>query len=140
MVSSIWATIQENQDTQDSVVDFPTKTRFHIAVNVKSVKNVEGFYSRLFGKEPHTAREGYIKYDLDEPPLNISLNEVPKNASGEGIYGIQSRSRSELDAIRSRLAELDYKVVVEKRGGGEPDVIAVDPEGNQWHIALFEMQ
>jgi hypothetical protein len=140
MVSSIWATIQENQDTQDSVVDFPTKTRFHIAVNVKSVKNVEGFYSRLFGKEPHTAREGYIKYDLDEPPLNISLNEVPKNASGEGIYGIQSRSRSELDAIRSRLAELDYKVVVEKRGGGEPDVVAVDPEGNQWHIELFEMQ
>ncbi len=139
MINSLWATINENQGAQDSVVDFPTKTRFHIAINVKSVKNVEEFYSKLFGKQPHTSREGYIKYDLQEPPLNISLNEVPKNATGDGVYGIQSRAKSELDAIRERLSELSYKAVLEPGSDASPGLVAVDPEGNKWDISLFEL-
>lgn len=139
MINSLWATINENQSVHDSVVDFPTKTRFHMAINVKNVNAVEEFYSKLFGKQPHTAREGYIKYDLQEPPLNISLNEVPKNASGEGVYGIQSRTRSELDAIRKRLSELNYQSILESGSDASPGLTAVDPEGNKWDISLFEL-
>jgi len=139
MASSIWATISNNSNMSDSVVDFPTKTRFHIALNVKNVKHVEEFYSTLFGMEPHTSRDGYIKYDIDEPPLNISLNEVPKNASGGGFYGIQSKSKDEISTIKKRLLGLDFQTIDDPRADKDIDFIAVDPEGNKWDVSLFEM-
>jgi len=134
MINSIWAKVKDNAVVKDSVVNFPTKTRLHIALNVMSVNDVINFYRLLFGTEPHTIREGYIKFDLDEPPLNISLNEVPKNAKGNGKFGLQAKSEQHIFNIEARLNSQNIPLTKEQSSMGGFRV--KDPEGNEWLISL----
>ncbi len=136
MTSSIWGLAKTNPaPAADSAVDFPTKTRFHIALNVKKVDAILPFYKVLFGVEPHTVREGYAKFDLREPPLNFSLNEVPKNARGNGSFGIEAKSGQVLADVAKRLqaASLAWDNTVATSGQGM-EVRVVDPEGNAWRF------
>ena len=131
---SIWGLAKTNPaPVADSAVDFPTKTRFHVALNVKNVVALTPFYTKLFGVEPHTVREGYTKFDLREPPLNFSLNEVPKNARGNGSFGIEVRSKEILLGMVQRLNEASH--LSGNILSSDADAISVrDPEGNTWRI------
>lgn len=135
MTSSIWGLAKTNPaPAADSAVEFPTKTRFHIALNVKKVDAILPFYKVLFGVEPHTVREGYAKFDLREPPLNFSLNEVPKNARGNGSFGIEAKSGQVLADVARRLqaASIAWDNVASPAQGME--VRVTDPEGNTWRF------
>ncbi len=131
MTSSIWGLAKTNpQPVADSAVDFPTKTRFHIALNVKKVDPMIPFYQVLFGVQPHTVREGYAKFDLREPPLNFSLNEVPKNAKGNGQFGIEVKNPQVIADIAKRLQASTY-------AWSQPSTAELqvkDLEGNTWRI------
>jgi catechol-2,3-dioxygenase len=131
---SIWGLAKTNPaPAADSAVDFPTKTRFHVALNVKDVAAITPFYAKLFGVTPHTVREGYSKFDLREPPLNFSLNEVPKNASGNGSFGIEVRSKEMLLGMLQRLNEASQ--LSGNALSSDADAVSVrDPEGNTWRI------
>ena len=130
-MNSIWTKVKPSTVKNDSAVEFPTKTRFHIALNVKDVTELKYFYNNLFGKEPHTERDGYIKYDLEEPPLNISLNRVQHNAKGNGNFGIQAKDSLNIEKIESRLKKEGIKIHKLNNGSG---IKVKDPEGNQWSI------
>jgi catechol-2,3-dioxygenase len=133
MTSSIWGLAKTNpQPVADSAVEFPTKTRFHIALNVKKVEPMIPFYEVLFGVAPHTVREGYCKFDLREPPLNFSLNEVPKNAKGNGHFGIEVKDTQVIDRMVARLQTSTY--VWAHTTAQQPSLQVIDPEGNVWRI------
>ncbi len=136
MTTSIWGLAKAHPaPTIDSAVDFPTRTRFHIALNVTKVVALLPFYRSLFGTAPHTLRDGYAKFDLDEPPLNFSLNEVPKNARGNGHFGIEVKSATLLDDIAERLQSLDGAGRQTRSSTLQGEVLQVrDPEGNSWRI------
>ena len=131
---SIWGLAKTHPaPAADSAVDFPTKTRFHIALNVKNVVAMTPFYQKLFGVDPHTVREGYVKFDLREPPLNFSLNEVPKNARGNGSFGIEVRSKELLLGMLRRLS--DASQLSGNILSADSEAVHVrDPEGNTWRI------
>lgn len=136
MTSSIWGLAKTNPaPAADSAVDFPTKTRFHIALNVKKVDAILPFYKVLFGVEPHTLREGYAKFDLREPPLNFSLNEVPKNARGNGSFGIEAKSGQVLADVAKRLqaAAIAWDNT-SAAGSNDMEIHVTDPEGNRWRF------
>lgn len=133
MTSSIWGLAKTNPPpAEDSAVEFPTKTRFHIALNVKKVEPLVPFYELLFGVAPHTVREGYTKFDLREPPLNFSLNEVPKNAKGNGHFGIEVKDTQVIDRMVARLQTSNY--VWAHTTSQQPSLQVIDPEGNVWRI------
>lgn len=133
MTSSIWGLAKANPaPSADSAVEFPTKTRFHIALNVKKVEPMIPFYEDLFGVTPHTVREGYAKFDLREPPLNFSLNEVPKNAKGNGRFGIEVKDTQVIDRMVARLQTSSY--VWAHTTVQQPHLQVIDPEGNVWRI------
>ena len=136
MSTSIWGLAKTNPPpVADGVVEFPTKTRFHIALNVKQVSPMLAFYQVLFGVQPHTLREGYAKFDLREPPMNFSLNEVPKNAKGNGNFGIEVKDRKVLDAIGTRLQAAQLPWTHTGSGNNQvPELQVKDPEGNTWRI------
>jgi catechol-2,3-dioxygenase len=136
MTSSIWGLAKTNPaPAADSAVDFPTRTRFHIALNVRKVDAILPFYKVLFGVEPHTVREGYAKFDLREPPLNFSLNEVPKNARGNGSFGIEAKSGQVLADVARRLqaAAIAWDNTA-ATGSRDMEIHVTDPEGNTWRF------
>lgn len=133
---SIWANIVELNPPIDSAVDFPTSTRFHMAVNVKDVEPLLPFYRTLFGSEPTVVRDGYAKFELVEPPLNISLNRVVHNAKGHGRFGIQLKNVERLDAFVQRLRGSGQKLTSETRTDGVAEFVVEDPESNRWKLFL----
>ena len=133
---SIWANIVDLNPPIDSAVDFPTSTRFHMALNVKDVEPLLPFYRKLFGNEPTVVRDGYAKFELVEPPLNISLNRVAHNAKGHGRFGIQLKSVDQLEAFVQRLQRNGQPLAREQRADGAPEFVVEDPESNRWKLFL----
>jgi hypothetical protein len=51
----------------------------HVSINVHNVIESVEFYRKMLGIEPAKVRTGYAKFDVQNPPLNLALNEVPFN-------------------------------------------------------------
>jgi hypothetical protein len=109
----------------------------HIAINVRSVEASLGFYRAMFGIEPCKVRTGYAKFDVQNPPLNFTLNEVPFNGAGALSHlGIQLGSSAEVIAMRDRWRAAGLETREEL---GTSCCYAVqdkawvsDPDGNEW--------
>ena len=53
-----------------------------MTLNVRDVEKSQEFYRKLLNIEPSKVRTGYAKFDVTNPPLNLTLNEVAFNGSG----------------------------------------------------------
>ena len=111
----------------------------HLAVNVKNVVKSAEFYSKLFSLEPAKVRTGYAKFDLVNPPLNFTLNEVPFQSAGALSHlGIQVASTEDVQSIRAKWLEAGLEVRDEN---GTDCCYALqnkswvhDPDGNEWEV------
>src|SRR5258708_8032349 len=75
----------------------------HRALNVKSVEQSIQFYRKLFGIEPSKVRTGYAKFDVQNPPLNFTLNQDSfANRGALSHLGIQVRSTADVLATRQK--------------------------------------
>jgi catechol 2,3-dioxygenase-like lactoylglutathione lyase family enzyme len=84
----------------------------HLALNVNDVEKSTEFYKKALGLEPAKVRRGYAKFDVENPPLNLTLNEVPFTDSGALSHmGIQLSSTE--DVLAMRQTWLDRGLTVE---------------------------
>jgi catechol 2,3-dioxygenase-like lactoylglutathione lyase family enzyme len=75
----------------------------HLALNVKDVEASLVFYRKLLGIEPSKVRTGYAKFDVQNPPLNLTLNQHAFNERGALSHlGIQVASTGDVLAVRER--------------------------------------
>src|SRR6266480_2013168 len=75
----------------------------HLSLNVRNVEQSIDFYRKLLGIEPGKVRTGYAKFDVQNPPLNLALNEAPITSRGALSHlGTQVASRFICD-LNSRL-------------------------------------
>jgi catechol 2,3-dioxygenase-like lactoylglutathione lyase family enzyme len=132
---SIWQDIVDLAPPIDSVVDFPTPSRFHIALNVRDVEAMLPFYRVLLGSDPTLIRDGYAKFELRQPPLHISLNRVTHNAKGNGRFGMEVEDTRFIAAALQRLVGSPFASRVRYADGNGQAFVAADPEQNQWLIA-----
>jgi catechol 2,3-dioxygenase-like lactoylglutathione lyase family enzyme len=58
-----------------------TAVKFHLSLNVADLNRSIAFYQTLFGIEPAKCRPDYAKFELEDPPLVLSLEP---NAGGKG--------------------------------------------------------
>src|SRR4030081_716149 len=79
----------------------------HVSLNVRNVERSIDFYRRMLGIEPSKVRTGYAKFDVQNPPQNLALNELPPPDSAGALshLGLQVASTDDFLAIRSRWAE-----------------------------------
>src|SRR5271155_3102128 len=78
----------------------------HIAIHVRNVARSTEFYRKMFGVEPSKVRTGYAKFDVQNPPLNFTLNEaVFHDAGALSHMGIQVASTADVLTIRQRWAD-----------------------------------
>jgi catechol 2,3-dioxygenase-like lactoylglutathione lyase family enzyme len=111
----------------------------HLAINVRDVKASIEFYKKLFGIEPAKVRRGYAKFDVLNPPLNFTLNQVPfKGAGALSHMGIQVSSTSDVMRVRERWIEAGL-ILRDEMGTDccyavQDKTWAFDPDGNEWEV------
>lgn len=109
----------------------------HLALNVKSVEKSMEFYRKMLGLEPVKVRRGYAKFDVQNPPLNLTLNEVHFNERGALSHlGIQLSSTEDVLAMRRTWAERGLTTLDEMQTNCcyalQDKTWVHDPDGNEW--------
>jgi catechol 2,3-dioxygenase-like lactoylglutathione lyase family enzyme len=109
----------------------------HLALNVRSVERSMEFYQKMFGIEPSKVRVGYAKFDVENPPLDLTLNEVPFADSGALSHlGIQVASTEDVLAMRERWADAGLVTRDEMATNCcyalQDKTWVRDPDGNNW--------
>jgi catechol 2,3-dioxygenase-like lactoylglutathione lyase family enzyme len=112
----------------------------HISLNVRDVARSIEFYQQMFGIEPSKVRTGYAKFDVQNPPLNLALNELPQLAGSGALshLGIQVGSTDDVLATRLRWQRAGLTTVDEMQTSccyAKQDKSWVhDPDGNEWEV------
>ncbi len=116
-----------------------TVLKAHLAINVRSVEKSIDFYRKMLGIEPSKVRKGYAKFDVQNPPLNFTLNEVPFTDSGALSHlGIQVGSTADVLAMRQNWADAGLFTRDEMQTdccyATQDKAWVRDPDGNEWEV------
>lgn len=111
----------------------------HLALNVKDVERSTEFYTKLLGLEPSKVRKGYAKFNVENPPLNLTLNQVPfKERGALSHLGIQVASTDDVLATRERWADAGLVTRDEMQTDCcyalQDKTWVQDPDGNEWEV------
>jgi catechol 2,3-dioxygenase-like lactoylglutathione lyase family enzyme len=111
----------------------------HLALNVRDVERSLEFYRKMLGIEPSKVRTGYAKFDVQHPPLNLTLNQVPfKERGALSHLGIQVASTDDVLVMRERWAEAGLVTRDEMQTNCcyalQDKSWVHDPDGNEWEV------
>lgn len=112
----------------------------HVSLNVRSIEKSIDFYRKMLGIEPSKVRKGYAKFDVQNPPLNLTMNEVPAltDAGALSHMGIQVASTDDVLAMRNQWAERGLVTRDEMKTdccyATQDKSWVHDPDGNQWEV------
>jgi len=111
----------------------------HISLNVRNIGQSVEFYKKMLGIEPSKVRSGYAKFDVQNPPLNLALNEIPFNERGALSHlGIQVVSTADVLAMRERWARAGLNTRDEMQTSCcyavQDKTWVADPDGNEWEV------
>lgn len=111
----------------------------HLALNVKNVETSIEFYKKMLGIEPSKVRTGYAKFDVQNPPLNLTLNQHAFNERGALSHlGIQVASTNDVLAMRDGWHERGLLTRDEMNTNccyaTQDKTWTRDPDGNEWEV------
>ena len=111
----------------------------HLALNVHNVERSIAFYQKLLGIEPSKVRTGYAKFDVQNPPLNLTLNENKFGERGALSHlGIQVSSTNDVLAMREQWIDAGLLTRDEMQTSCcyalQDKTWVRDPDGNEWEV------
>lgn len=111
----------------------------HLALNVRNVEQSSEFYKKMLGLEPSKVRIGYAKFDVQNPPLNLTLNEHSFSERGALSHlGIQVASTADVLAMREKWADAGLITRDEMQTdccyATQDKTWVHDPDGNEWEV------
>jgi catechol 2,3-dioxygenase-like lactoylglutathione lyase family enzyme len=119
-----------------------TVVKFHASLNVSDLARSIPFYTALFGTGPVKAYPDYAKFEIDSPPLILSLK--PKRACAGGPLnhlGLRVVSVEHLREIQERLQRVGARI------GQQDDVKCcyafqtkiwvTDPDQTMWEVYVL---
>jgi len=111
----------------------------HVSLNVRSVKTSVEFYQKLFGIEPAKVRTGYAKFDVQNPSLNLALNQAAYNEHGALSHlGIQVASTEDVLKTRAHWETVGLITRDEMQTNCcyalQDKTWVRDPDGNEWEV------
>src|SRR5579871_2032423 len=117
--------------------------RFHLSLNVSSLERSVAFYRILFGREPAKCRPDYAKFELDDPPLVLSLEPMPRGAGGAlNHLGFRMPDSESLVAMQERLERAGVRSRreegVECCYARQTKFWVTDPDQTLWEIYTLE--
>lgn len=123
-----------------SIESKPIRTlKAHIALNVRDVETSIGFYKKMLGIEPSKVRTGYAKFDVQNPPLNLTLNQLPFNERGALSHlGIQVETTEDVMTMRDQWHKHGLLTRDEMETNccyaTQDKTWVNDPDGNEWEV------
>jgi catechol-2,3-dioxygenase len=119
-----------------------SQVKFHASLNVSDLDRSVPFYAALFGESPVKWYDDYAKFELNDPPLVLSLK--PKRACTGGPLnhlGLRLTSVGDLEAVLERMKTVHARI------GRQDDVQCcyaqqsklwiTDPDGTLWEVYVF---
>jgi catechol 2,3-dioxygenase-like lactoylglutathione lyase family enzyme len=85
--------------------------KFHASLNVSNLEKSLEFYTALLGRPPVKAYHDYAKFEIDVPPLILSLK--PKRACAGGPLnhlGLRFTSLEALETTHERLKKVGARI------------------------------
>ncbi|HEY0322764.1 MAG TPA: ArsI/CadI family heavy metal resistance metalloenzyme [Pyrinomonadaceae bacterium] len=113
--------------------------KVHVALNVRNVTESTGFYQKMLGIEPSKVRTGYAKFNVENPPLNLTLNQSPfKERGALSHMGLQVASTEDVLAVRERWHQSGLLTRDEMQTNCcyaiQDKTWVHDPDGNEWEV------
>ena len=118
----------------------PNQKKVHVALNVSDVNRSTQFYQAMFGLEPVKLKPGYAKFDVSEPPLNLTLNQASVWNGGGALnhLGVEVTSTDDVLAARERLQKAGLATFDEMNVDCcfalQDKTWITDPDGYRWEI------
>ena len=117
--------------------------RFHLSLNVADLERSIAFYRVLFGTPPAKCRADYAKFELDDPPLVLSLEPTGHTSGGVlNHLGFRMPDSTALVAMQRRLGEAG---IVSRREEGVECCYArqtkfwvTDPDNTLWEVYTLD--
>ena len=118
-------------------------SRVHVSLDVNDIEESARFYSALFGMTPTKQKPGYAKFDVDEPAINLTLQES-RHCCLQGLshMGIRVNSTDEVLALKQRLEQAGLKTRDEMNTtccyALQDKIWLTDPTGYRWEVYVFK--
>lgn len=111
----------------------------HISLNVKDVAKSVEFYKKMFGVEPFKVKTNYAKFDVANPPLNLTMNQADFETGGSLSHlGLQVETTEDVLAIGKRWVESGLLTLDEMQTDCcyalQDKTWVTDPDGNAWEV------
>lgn len=111
----------------------------HLALNVHALERSILFYRKMLGIEPSKVRTGYAKFDVQNPPLNLTLNQVAfKERGALSHLGIQVGTTEDVLAMRDKWTRSGLTTRDEMQTdccfATQDKTWVRDPDGNEWEV------
>ncbi len=111
----------------------------HISLKVSDVAKSIEFYTKMLGVKPAKVKLDYAKFDVANPPLNLSVNQGEFEKGGSLSHlGLQVGSTTDVETVGKRWQE--NGLLTRKEMGTnccyalQDKVWASDPDGNSWEV------
>ena len=113
--------------------------KVHVSLNVSNIERSVAFYTKMLGVGPVKLKSDYAKFDLDNPALNLTMNQVEVPAGGSLSHlGIQVASSEEVHAMAKKWQEAGLITLDEEQTDCcyalQDKSWATDPDGNRWEV------
>jgi hypothetical protein len=123
---------------------FKESSRMHLALNASKIDKSIEFYEALFNVKPSKVKPGYAKFEVENPPINLTLNEASQ-VSGNQInhMGIEIKTSVGIKNQTERFKTLGLETRTEENTtccfAIQDKVWVNDPDGNSWEtFVVFE--
>ena len=129
-------------ENRNGTVDALNALKAHLSLNVRNVDQSIQFYRKMLGIEPSKVRPGYAKFDVQNPPLNLALNEALVTSRGALSHlGIQLASTEDVLATRQKWNDAGLSTHDEMQTSCcyavQDKTWVRDPDGNEWEAFVL---
>src|SRR5262245_18975919 len=114
----------------------------HVSLNVSHIEASVDFYEKAFGVKATKRRPGYAKFDLDEPSLNLTMQEAPRTGVNASHFGVQVASSEDVAQAWTRFKEAGLETYTEEDTqccyALQDKVWIEDLDGNSWEVFVVK--
>lgn len=110
----------------------------HIHIAADDIEQSASYYAALLGQVPTVTNPDYIKWEMEDPRINLSITQRGTKPAGVDHLGIQVESEEELEGVHAGLAAANIPIAHEPGANccyAQSDKHwAKDPQGVIWEV------